>query len=194
MTLLEIAIVSAALVGSSTNAFQGDDFHLLKRRQATTSSRPLHVVHKPLQPPRDRPSASRTRPDTDYGRRHGNASFPIPRHHSQSYQCNAIAFPNSSHHMDDGPSWEEILALQSYTKPDHPGISRTDKTIVGVATGFVVTSLFLLLTYSGAGSWRYFVAGGICAAASHAIPTPIDVVKVSACSCAQNIALFGKHV
>ena len=25
--------------------------------------------------------------------------------------------------------------------------------------------------------WRYFVAGGICAATSHGITTPIDVVK-----------------
>jgi hypothetical protein len=31
---------------------------------------------------------------------------------------------------------------------------------------------------SSPGSWRYFLAGGLCAASSHALPTPIDVVKV----------------
>ena len=35
----------------------------------------------------------------------------------------------------------------------------------------------LVLKLAGAGSWRYFLAGGICAAISHAFTTPIDVVK-----------------
>mmetsp|Transcript_1794 Transcript_1794/g.2658 ORF Transcript_1794/g.2658 Transcript_1794/m.2658 type:complete len:477 (-) Transcript_1794:522-1952(-) len=34
-----------------------------------------------------------------------------------------------------------------------------------------------VVSLSGPGAWRYYVAGGICASVSHAITTPIDVVK-----------------
>lgn len=40
-------------------------------------------------------------------------------------------------------------------------------------------AVFAALIYFGpAGGWRYYLAGGICACTSHAIATPIDVVKV----------------
>ena len=54
-------------------------------------------------------------------------------------------------------------------------------TIVKMATVSVSLLLVLLglLSASGPGGWRYYVAGGMCAAISHAIATPIDVVKVS---------------
>ena len=35
-----------------------------------------------------------------------------------------------------------------------------------------------VLQISPSGAWRYYLAGGICASTSHAITTPIDVVKV----------------
>jgi len=35
-----------------------------------------------------------------------------------------------------------------------------------------------VLKMSPSGAWRYYLAGGICASTSHAITTPIDVVKV----------------
>ncbi len=38
--------------------------------------------------------------------------------------------------------------------------------------------VFSVLKMSPSGSWRYYLAGGICASTSHAITTPIDVVKV----------------
>jgi hypothetical protein len=57
-------------------------------------------------------------------------------------------------------------------------LSRTDK----VALIFMAVAMALafagLLSVTGPGSWRYFAAGGICAATSHAVTTPIDVVKV----------------
>ncbi|GMI23674.1 hypothetical protein TrCOL_g12526 [Triparma columacea] len=38
--------------------------------------------------------------------------------------------------------------------------------------------IFLLISKSAIeGSWRYFAAGGICASFSHAVATPIDVIK-----------------
>jgi uncharacterized membrane protein (DUF2068 family) len=47
---------------------------------------------------------------------------------------------------------------------------------MSLATAFAFAAL---MSVSGPGAWRYFLAGGICAAVSHAITTPIDVVKVS---------------
>jgi hypothetical protein len=60
----------------------------------------------------------------------------------------------------------------------HVRISRTDK--ISLIRMAVATALAFagLLSVAGPGSWRYFAAGGICAATSHAITTPIDVVKV----------------
>jgi len=44
-----------------------------------------------------------------------------------------------------------------------------------------ITSMFmasaLLVISSGAGAWRYYLAGGICATFSHSFTTPIDVIK-----------------
>lgn len=40
-----------------------------------------------------------------------------------------------------------------------------------------VSAFTLLILFSGPGAWRFFLAGGLCAATSHAIPTPLDVVK-----------------
>lgn len=39
-------------------------------------------------------------------------------------------------------------------------------------------SFAILLTLLPTGGWRYFLAGGVCASTSHAIATPIDVIKV----------------
>ena len=59
------------------------------------------------------------------------------------------------------------------------GISPADKALL-VAMSVATTLAFAaLMSVSGLGAWRYFLAGGICAATSHAITTPIDVVKVS---------------
>lgn len=58
---------------------------------------------------------------------------------------------------------------------DH--VTLADKVSMTAAFSVVIASFALLLFASGPGSWRFFLAGGLCAAASHAIPTPIDVVK-----------------
>lgn len=57
-------------------------------------------------------------------------------------------------------------------------ISAADKAILALMTAVVCCSFGALLSVSGPGAWRYFLAGGICAATSHAVATPIDVVKV----------------
>ena len=41
----------------------------------------------------------------------------------------------------------------------------------------LTTFMSILIKLSGFGAWRYYVAGGVCAAVSHAVPVPIDVIK-----------------
>ncbi len=49
---------------------------------------------------------------------------------------------------------------------------------VGVTLSALLACTWGLVVLSGEGAWRYYVSGGICAAISHAITTPIDVIKV----------------
>jgi hypothetical protein len=76
-------------------------------------------------------------------------------------------------------SWEGILVPTPHPTPDHDEITTADVAVLAGTTTFAAISLFALITLSAPGSWRYFLAGGICAATSHAIAVPIDVVKVS---------------
>jgi len=48
---------------------------------------------------------------------------------------------------------------------------------VSLALSSMLSAFFLLIYISGPGQWRYYLAGGICAAVSHAITTPVDVIK-----------------
>ncbi len=79
--------------------------------------------------------------------------------------------------------------LHSISTHNHDIKSETSDTVarkqeraflarVAVLFSIVVLSV---LKMSPSGSWRYYLAGGICASTSHAITTPIDVVKVSTC-------------
>lgn len=50
--------------------------------------------------------------------------------------------------------------------------------VMALGTVSAAAAAFLaIVMISGAGAWRYFLAGGLCAAFSHSITTPIDVVK-----------------
>jgi solute carrier family 25 phosphate transporter 3 len=49
--------------------------------------------------------------------------------------------------------------------------------ITAVSSSMIISMFAILMSLSGPGGWRYYVAGGICASVSHAITTPIDVVK-----------------
>jgi solute carrier family 25 (mitochondrial phosphate transporter), member 3 len=62
--------------------------------------------------------------------------------------------------------------------PPHSMITRNDKVVLASAAMATVVAFVALLSASGAnGAWRYYLAGGICAATSHAVPVPVDVVK-----------------
>jgi hypothetical protein len=61
--------------------------------------------------------------------------------------------------------------------PAHEHMTRKDQVLLALASVGAILAFTGLITISGAGGWRYYLAGGLCAAASHAIPVPIDVVK-----------------
>jgi len=75
------------------------------------------------------------------------------------------------HHDDSNKLFSEFF-------PDVE-VSRTDQVILAVGTAVMILVFGELIQIAGPGKWKYFLAGGICAATSHAITTPIDVVKVS---------------
>lgn len=52
------------------------------------------------------------------------------------------------------------------------------RTFLAKITVLFSLVVLVVLKMSPSGSWRYYLAGGICASTSHAITTPIDVVKV----------------
>lgn len=53
-----------------------------------------------------------------------------------------------------------------------------ERTFLARITVLFSLVVLTVLKMSPSGSWRYYLAGGICASTSHAITTPIDVVKV----------------
>ena len=58
-------------------------------------------------------------------------------------------------------------------------INSSDKAVLWTAVAGIVAAFAAVTQISGPGAWKYYVAGGICAAFSHGITTPIDVVKVN---------------
>jgi len=74
-------------------------------------------------------------------------------------------------------SWDDILASSEPAIKNHEGVTVADKVSLTLFAGISVFSLLILALKAPPGSWRYFLAGGLCAAFSHAIPTPVDVVK-----------------
>lgn len=78
-------------------------------------------------------------------------------------------------------SESQITVAQQDAVHDH--ITTKDKTIITVTTVAAALGFVGLLKATGPEGWRYFLAGGICAATSHAITNPIDVVKVNRLFC-----------
>lgn len=74
--------------------------------------------------------------------------------------------------------WKRVLIPKGLEPPsDHDGMTQKDKLVLAATSVSMVLGYVWLIVASGAGAWRFYLAGGICAAASHAIPVPIDVVK-----------------
>jgi hypothetical protein len=100
-------------------------------------------------------------------------------------QKRSLAEHDALSHPKQSSPWDGFLmpsSLQLRPKqeqsPHHDHITSLDKTFVVGFIGLFGGMLYKFVTTSSPGSWRYFLAGGLCAASSHAIPTPIDVIKV----------------
>jgi hypothetical protein len=91
----------------------------------------------------------------------------------------AMTWQQGTSEDNSSVSLEDTLTATPYPTPDHDEITTVDKAVLAGTTAFTAISLFAFITLSAPGSWRYFLAGGICAAMSHAVTVPIDVVKVS---------------
>jgi hypothetical protein len=89
--------------------------------------------------------------------------------------------------LEASTPWGDVLSPQpsspftsqaTHQSSRHDTVTTYDKAVLTSFTGLAAVAVGVLLMHSAPGAWRYFLAGGICAATSHAIPTPVDVVKV----------------
>jgi len=72
----------------------------------------------------------------------------------------------------------QLLQLEELWKnQQHDHITAKDYCILGSFVTAMSAAFVWLVSVSGPGGWKYYLAGGLCAAASHVIPVPIDVVK-----------------
>jgi len=78
-------------------------------------------------------------------------------------------------------TWNEVLVppleLKQHHGVPHTEITPDDTRILVLVVSLSVLVIGGMISASGRGSWRYYLAGGLCAATSHTIPVPIDVVK-----------------
>jgi hypothetical protein len=201
LSSFKIGLLFAAvtLVGESI-AFQWDSRRATKRRHSFS----VRVQISPENPPRGVGFQASSGASNAFNRSKGHgsssspswstasssspsmSSSPLQQRNQQrpsvsSYQHNAIAFPfQASSSMEEASVVrDDLLATQKAPSVEHTHVTTTDKALLAATLGFLASALYLLLSMSGPGSWRYFLAGGICAALSHAVPTPVDVVKVS---------------
>lgn len=86
-----------------------------------------------------------------------------------STSCNNKSGTNASHATSATSHNVSLSYAHKRTK---------SKIKVAVSTLFLFAVCSALVACSGQGAWRYYLAGGICAAISHAVTTPVDVIKV----------------
>lgn len=79
---------------------------------------------------------------------------------------------------EPGPSWSSVLAPAAPALPvEQTAMTTVEKIRIATVLGAAASAFLALVLKSSPGSWRFFLAGGLCAAISHTIPTPVDVVK-----------------
>ena len=87
----------------------------------------------------------------------------------------------SALNLENMPLFEAPAGLNAPAgTPNHPigfHVTRDESVVAGITLLFSLVVL-AVFKFSPGGCWRYYLAGGICASTSHAITTPIDVVKV----------------
>jgi len=80
---------------------------------------------------------------------------------------------------EPSPPWSSIVAppTQTIDTTENTNMTTVEKIRVATVLGCAMSAILAIVLKSSPGSWRYFLAGGLCAAISHTIPTPVDVVK-----------------
>jgi len=118
----------------------------------------------------------------------------------RSFQCDHNSFSTSFSHLkakkdvglnNELPQFKPLPTSQSVKASIvdlHESIRRqgaslekdgsilNKKNALLTVAGMLMASTLLVIS-SGAGAWRYYLAGGICAAVSHSFTTPVDVIK-----------------
>jgi solute carrier family 25 phosphate transporter 3 len=85
---------------------------------------------------------------------------------------------NNNNNSTKVTSWKSVLIQKkSPAVATHEPMTRYDKILLIATTLGAIVAYAGLIVASGVGAWRFYLAGGICSATSHAIPVPIDVVK-----------------
>lgn len=74
-------------------------------------------------------------------------------------------------------NFQQVNGVQETVAGTSEKLTLKEKTMAAAVLVASIASFVSLILFSGAGSWRYFTAGGICAAFSHSLTTPIDVIK-----------------
>lgn len=97
------------------------------------------------------------------------------------FRASSLGFENDSEEQKESAqnqaAWSTIInPSSSAISFEHTGVTTTDKLTIAILAASTVNMLLMIIVKSP-GSWRFFLAGGLCAAISHAIPTPVDVVK-----------------
>lgn len=114
-----------------------------------------------------------------------NAMMPRPLlGQQQDVNLNPLVTSSDPAQLTEHVSWEEVFLAQPATTTENsaavalsPRSRVKDLAIISLAMSGAATFFGLLVKASGPGAWRYYLAGGLCAAISHALPVPIDVVK-----------------
>ena len=93
---------------------------------------------------------------------------------SESMEINSITSSSTG-------TKDEKKKVSKINKVEHAQneITSADKAVLWTTIAGIVAAFAAVTQISGPGAWKYYVAGGICAAFSHGITTPIDVVKVT---------------
>ncbi len=123
----------------------------------------------------------RTRKIKSFSVIYADAQHP-PSHLSGAVPGQNIGNSSNNNGADFLNSIGGDLSIESTT--DHKDTIRRNKKIeknkrkVTAAVTALLGACTALIAFSGEGAWRYYLAGGICAAISHAVTTPVDVIKV----------------
>jgi len=105
-------------------------------------------------------------------------SFGYENDSHQELGLQALSVGVTRNATEPGQAWSSFVPPSVPALPtENTATSTVEKIQLGTFLGCAVSAFLAIVLKSSPGSWRFFLAGGLCAAISHTIPTPIDVVK-----------------